>query len=229
MNKLIHDRLESMRVSLLAAHAAGARTAGPAPKGHERETFVRHFLSHVLPPAFRISSGDITDATGKQSGPLDLVIEYPLVPSLPAPTGDQRMFLAEGVAAVIDVKANLSSQWDEVRETAKRVRALTRSYAELPPGGVTSEFAGPNDPIPYFVVGYTGWRKLDTLKARLAEAPEVDGILVLDSSIHAGTPKFPAQFVERAWSLWALMMNIQQATQAVAAAQIRMAAYVIEE
>jgi hypothetical protein len=227
MNQLIYDRLESMRVSLLAAHAGG-KTANSATKGSERETFVRNFLTHVIPPAFRISSGDITDATGKRSGQLDLVIEYPFVPSMPLPMGDQRVYLAEGVAAVIEVKSNLASQWDEVRDTAKRVRSLTRSYGAMAQFGANTEFAGPHDPIPFFVVGYTGWRKLETLKAHLTEG-EVDGVLVLDSALHAGTPKFPAQFVERAWSLWALIMNIQHATQAVAGAQIRMAAYVIEE
>ena len=226
MNPLIYDRLESLRVSLLAAHA-GARSSS-ATKGSERETFVRDFLSHVIPPAFRISSGEITDGTGKRSGPLDLVIESPLVPSMPPPAGGPRLLLAESVAAVIEVKSNLASQWDEVCDTAKRVRSLTRSYGEMARFGVNTEFAGPYDPIPFFVVGYTGWRKLDTLKAQLSEG-NVDGILVLDTALHAGTPKFPAQFVERAWSLWALIMNIQHATQAIAGAQPRMAAYVIEE
>ncbi len=49
----------------------------------ERETFVNQFLAHVVPPMFRIGCGDITDSTGRQTGQLDLVIEYPFVPSMP--------------------------------------------------------------------------------------------------------------------------------------------------
>jgi len=223
MNQLIHDRLESTRLSLLAGHAGG-KTASSSTKGSERETFVRNFLTQVIPPAFRISSGDITDSNGKQSGQLDLVIEYPFVPSMPLLMADQRVYLAEGVAAVIEVKSNLARQWGEVRDTANRVRPLTRSYGAMVQFGVDPALATPKDPIPLFAVGYTGWAKPETLKAHLAEGV-VDGILVLDTGLFVGTQKFPAQFADGAWSLWGLLMCLQHAMHIVGAAQVLMIEY----
>jgi hypothetical protein len=73
-----------------------------------------------IAPPFRFGSGDITDASGNRSGQLDVVIEYGnsitfpnILPKTP------RLYLAEGVCAVVDVKSALSTHWNEVtRSTA---------------------------------------------------------------------------------------------------------------
>ncbi|HYO51919.1 DUF6602 domain-containing protein [Archangium sp.] len=222
MNQLIHERLEATLKTLLAGFDGG-RSASSATRGNEREAFVHSFLERVVPPAFRIASGDITDAAGNRSGQLDLVIEFPFVPSM-ALTTTTRTYLAEGVAAVIEVKSDLSNQWEEVRRTSKALRALKRSYGAMAQFGVNPQLAGPKDPIPFFAVGFAGWAKPDTVAARLAEGV-VDGILVIDPGIYVGTQKFPAHSAEGAWSLWCLLMNIQHATQIVGGAQINMLAY----
>jgi len=42
--------------------------------------------------------------------------------------GGPRLYLAEGVAATIEVKSNLASQWDEALATAKKVKELKRIF-----------------------------------------------------------------------------------------------------
>jgi hypothetical protein len=44
------------------------------------------------------------------SGALDIVVEFPFLPSFPAPGGDERLYLAESVALAIEVKSDLCAQ-----------------------------------------------------------------------------------------------------------------------
>jgi hypothetical protein len=112
---------------LLGAHgASGVLTT--ASRGNEREAFINAFLADVLPPQFRFGTGDAVDQGGHKSGQLDSVIEYPFVPSLPVVAGrSPRLYLAEGIVAVVEVKSNVSAQWDEVVATASQLAALTRT------------------------------------------------------------------------------------------------------
>src|SRR5262249_49094612 len=59
-------------------------------------------------------------------------------PSLPQISGKERLYLAESVAAVIEVKSNLSSQWEEVEKTVREVKKLRR-----PLKGCTKSHFGP--------------------------------------------------------------------------------------
>src|SRR5262245_1892719 len=124
-NPHLLSRLEAVQNMLLSLHRGGAMMSA-ATKGREREHFVHEFLEQVLPPLHRAGSGDITDSLGQRSGQADIVIEHPLLPSLRQIGGRERLYLAESVAAVIEVKSNLSSQWDEVEKTAREVKKLRR-------------------------------------------------------------------------------------------------------
>jgi hypothetical protein len=64
----------------------------------------------VLPPIYRFGTGVITDVGGNLTGQVDIVMEFPLTASFPMPAGKQRLYLAESVAAVIEVKSNLSQE-----------------------------------------------------------------------------------------------------------------------
>jgi hypothetical protein len=120
-NQHIAERLASIR-DILNSVRRGGGTLSAATKGNERSAFIDNFLRRVLPDPFRFGTGDATDATGKRSGQLDVVIEYPLMPSLPLPsTGDHRLYLTEGIAAVIEVKSDVAAQWNEVLRTAKEL------------------------------------------------------------------------------------------------------------
>ncbi len=128
-NEHIAERLEGIKRMLMGAHHAGSPLSS-ASRGSEREAFINGFLSQVMPPHFRFGSGDATDQHGVRSGQLDIVVEYPFVPSLPIVAGQSpRLYLAEGVVAVIEVKSDVAAQWGEVKATAKKLATLARNYA----------------------------------------------------------------------------------------------------
>ena len=150
-NQHIKDRLEGIQKMLMGAHQAGISMTS-ASKGNEREAFINAFLSEILPPQFRFVSGDITDQSGNRSGQLDVVIEFPFVPSIPIVVGKSpRLYLAEGVVAVIEVKSDISNQWDEVLTTANSLSRLERRY-----GTGISFGARAGKRIPLYAVGYIG-------------------------------------------------------------------------
>jgi hypothetical protein len=86
------------------------------------------------------------------------------------------LYLAEGIVAVVEVKSNVASQWDEVLATAGQLTTLSRAYGS---GVSIGPRAGPK--IPLYAVGYKGWTDFASLKNRLEANPEVSGILVIDS------------------------------------------------
>jgi hypothetical protein len=179
-NPHILSRLAGMQQMLIGVHSAGS-TLSSSSKGAEREAFVNGFLKEVFPPPFRFGTGDATDQFGARSGQLDVVIEFPLVPSLPLTSGAPRLYLAEGIVAVIEVKSDVASQWEEVVSTARQLARLTRTYGS----GVS---IGPRagEKIPIYGVGYRGWSKFESLGTRLQECPEVSGILVIESGHFVG-------------------------------------------
>jgi hypothetical protein len=192
---------------LMGVHHAGG-SLSPASKGSERETFLGDFLSQVFPPQYRFGGGDIIDQSGRRSGQIDIVVEYPFFPSLPI-VGPMkpRLYLAEGVGAAIEVKSNIAAQWSEVASTAAQLAPLRRVGA---PGGMKVGLPGTGH-VPLFAVGYTGWKKLDAVEAHLRPG-FVEGILVIDSMIFASTDEFlGARFDEDAGALWAFICCLHTA------------------
>lgn len=158
-NQHVLSRAAGLQTILNGVHQMNVGLS-TATIGQERAGFIDEFLSKVLPPIYRFGTGDATDQTGARSGQLDVVVEYPFAPSLPSiGTGQTRLYLAESVAAVIEVKSNIANQWGQALHTAKQLAPLRRSY------GAAMVFGrGPQDKIPLFVVGYTGWSTVETLK-----------------------------------------------------------------
>jgi hypothetical protein len=179
--KAILERLDGIQSALISAHKQGVPLSA-ASKGTEREAFVRKFLADVFPPIYRFGSGDIVDELGNQTGQIDVVAEYPFAPTLPTVGGvsETRLYLANGVAAVIEVKSDLSAQWGEVERTAEKLAALKRDTG----GGM---WMGPIEPqaiIPLFAVGFTGWKTPEPMLRKLAVTPSVSGILNIDPAIY---------------------------------------------
>jgi hypothetical protein len=172
---------------LMGAHHAG-NSLSSASKGNEREAFINGFLSQVLPSHFRFGSGDATDQKGARSGQLDIVVEYPFVPSLPIVAGrSPRLYLAEGVVAVIEIKSNIASQWKEVEATASQLAVLSRNY-DYPSGVSFGPRAG--EKIPLYAVGYTGWKDFETVKKRLKPENGINGVLVIKQGHFVGRYEF---------------------------------------
>lgn len=208
-NEYVQARLAGIMTVLKGIHQSGVGMSS-ATKGQEREAFTRDFLSEVLPPPFRFGTGEITDQSGALSGQVDVVVEYPALPSLP-PSSAQgpRLYLAEGVAAVIEVKSDIAAQWDQVLAKADKVAALNRKIkTALRVGG------NPGPKIPFFAVGYVGWKTSRVLKKHLAEGL-VDGLLVLDPGLFASVDKFRSITASSDWCLWGLISCLHQATRDV--------------
>lgn len=173
-------------------------------KGTERELFAKLALHEVFTPPYRFGTGDITDIAGRRSGQVDIVVEFPFLPSLPVVNTGPRLYLAEGVAAAIEVKSDLAAQWSQVEQTAQAIASLQRVF------GSTFSMGPPPQPrIPFFAVGYTGWNQLNTVQNHIG--PAVDGIFVADAGLFASSQQFGALQAAGDWSLWGLICCLHQA------------------
>lgn len=128
---------------------------------------------------------ELSQIDTNRSGQIDIVIEYPFLPSFPMPGGTDRLYLAESVAAAIQVKSNLSSQWNEVEDTTTSLRKLQRRWTSISGAlGNASFYKGLATPIPYLAVAYTGYKSVESLQERLQKTSEEarpTGVLVVDS------------------------------------------------
>ncbi len=224
-NEHIAERLEGIKRMLMGAHHAGSPLSS-ASRGSEREAFINGFLSQVMPPHFRFGSGDATDQHGVRSGQLDIVVEYPFVPSLPIVAGQSpRLYLAEGVVAVIEVKSDVAAQWGEVKATAKKLATLARNYDYA--SGVSF---GPRaaKKIPLYAVGYTGWKTFATVQDHVSPENGINGVLVIDQGHFVGRHEFldhrndPESYMYElqgsAMALWGLITCIHHAGSMVTSA-----------
>lgn len=178
INPHVAERVAAIRRQLLAARDAG-RLMSAATKGVERETVVDGFLSRVLPPTYRFGTGDATDVAGNRSGQLDVVVEYPFGPSIPSiGNGTVRLYLAETVGVVIEVKSDLAGQWSEVARTASQLSIVSRA----PHSGLTWG-PGPPSYIPLVVFGFSGWKTIATLRERVESTAGVHAALSLEENL----------------------------------------------
>lgn len=211
MNEHIKTRLAAIQQSLIA-HYKGGSGLPTAVIGSERENIINDYLSEVLPPIYRFGRGAITDSNNVICGQIEVVMELPFAPNFPMPLGKERLYLAEAVAAVIEVKSNLSSQWQEVIATTYKIKKLTRDLCLIP---LLSIVPSP-DPIlnvedsskiPVYAVGYTGYQTLDSLRGRLSSTPieyRPDGALVIDSGCFIGLSGASTGV----WGLYALIAEL---------------------
>ena len=212
MHQALYRRLKAIAVALRAVHG----DAGPAAiAGHVREVAIRTLILPTLPAQYRITSGQIIDQFGRESGQLDAIIENGQMPSLAAPSlADLRMVLAEGASSVIEIKSSLPSQWAQVRSTRDKLAPLRREFH-------TSKISRGEVPraIPFFVLSYKGWSEQSSIIDKVDEAG-VSGILVLQPHLlFAGRihgPELITATEENA--LWAFICALHfHATQVVGA------------
>jgi hypothetical protein len=189
-NEQLGQRLEGIRQILLAHHSAGAVLPN-ASNGNERETLVREFLAKVFPPPFRFGAGAVIDQSGKTSGQLDVVAEFPFFPSFPTPGAAERLYLAESISFVIEVKSDLAAQWSQVEQTAEALLPLRRAWrAHLSFHGGSLEISDASvSRIPFVAVGFRGYKSIDALEQKLKATPESkrpDAALVIESGAYVG-------------------------------------------
>ncbi|HGY1286990.1 TPA: DUF6602 domain-containing protein [Raoultella ornithinolytica] len=224
VNSMLYDRLTGVLRGLNANHIAGADDPS-AVKGEARSKFINNYLTSAIPNGLRIStSGVIIDNQSNSTGELDIIIENGFFPSIPyANIESARLFFAEGVAAVIEVKSNLSGQWNEAISTGQKLQKITRNFENssisnadnsymlvinkpfnnpsLPKATMPPQFKLLNK-IPYFIVGYSGWEKIETLQSKLNDsAGVVSGILQLDKGFYVSDETFKSIYTEGSWCL----------------------------
>jgi hypothetical protein len=208
-NQYVLQRIAGIQAILNGVHRAGTPMSS-ATKGHERAAFIDQFLKEALPPQFRFGTGDVTDRAGHRSGQLDVVVEIPFAPSLPLAAAS-RLYLAEGVGAVIEVKSDVASQWGEAVRTAELLWPLQRDFL----GSVGFIGAPPQPRIPLFVVGYTGWKTIETVREHLQERTDIEGILVIDQGIYVS--RRGVKIEHSAAALWGLVSDLYFAVKRLAA------------
>lgn len=178
----LFTRVSAVKDGLLAAHKAG-KGAPNEVIGNEREVFLRNYLEAAYPKPFRFAGGFITDASGKTSGQLDIIVEKLHSISFPAQAGSQeRLYLAEMVSAVVSVKSNLFSQWSQV---ISEVEKLNPIHSDPTGSFLVNTEAGQ---VPFFVVSYSGAKSMQSLSEKLDALPVdscLKSVVVLDSDLLA--------------------------------------------
>jgi hypothetical protein len=218
-NTHILTRLQGIQSILNGVHQASAPLTSNT-SGTEREAIIDSFLSAVFPNQFRFGTGDATDAGSNRSGQLDVVIENSFSPSLPIPGGNTRLYLAESIAAVVEVKSNVAVQWQQAVHTASQLAPLTRDF-----GATMSMGPAATTDIPLFIVGYTGWNQIQTLQTNIATVPNIDGILIINHGLFVSSPRFGGITATGAWALWGLITCLHQSMSTMKATSFNPLSY----
>ncbi len=190
-NEHLAKRLEGIQRVLMAHYEAGMLMPS-ASKGFEREILVSDYFAQVFPPSFRFGTGSITDASGVDTGQVDIVVEWPFFPSFPTPGGAVRLYLADSVALAVEVKSDLAGQWDEIESKVRKVRALRRnwdSHFTYANGRGPQHHGKSTSSIPVVAVGFRGYKSLEALKKRLEATPveaRPDAALIIESGVYRG-------------------------------------------
>lgn len=199
VNEHLMQRMAGLQSILNAVYQSNVGLSS-ATKGGEREAFINEFLSRVFPPTYRFGTGDVTDKFGKKSGQLDVVIEHPLAPSIPAlGFGGSRLYLAECVAAVIEVKSNLSGQWLEAVSTASALSPIRPQFAGTQIGNTY------RPDVPLFAVGYTGWKSHQTVLEKVKSEHSIQGALIIENGLYANKHGLVAT---GPFALWAFISDL---------------------
>ena len=226
-NELVIARLEAIRGILTAAFGGGRGMVSTAV-GSEREAFVNLVLCNAIGPPFRVGTGEITDPEGHSTGQVDVVIEYASSLSFPLLQGDSsRLYLTEGICAVVEVKSDVSRSWEVAVDKARAVHRLSHNV-----GHAFRSTFWPKIPehIQFFIVGYKAWSDKAEIGRRIAkqrggDAP-IDGALLIDDGIYVGAGEFEPHSLTGALSLYGFLLSIEHLTSSMIAAKPAYSAYI---
>lgn len=195
--------------------------------GREREVFIDFVLKNIIAPPFRVGSGEAVDRDDQSTGQLDIAIEYSNSLSFPLPIGtSERLYLAESLCAIIEVKSNLATQWNEVERKASMISKLVRN-----PGAVGFVGRPPPKRIPVFVVGFQGWESSAILRNHLGSCNSGDneiisGILQIDPAVYITSTRFPDHAFEGDRALFGFLLSLEELMSSMIASKPAFKPYV---
>lgn len=85
----------------------------------------------------------------------------------------------------------------------------------------------PTPEIPLFIVSYTGWKNAQTIQQNLPAAPNVAGVLVIDSGVFASSPQYGGMVATGPLALWGLICCLHQVTNSLQAASTNPVDYAV--
>lgn len=204
MDKIVRNKMLALRAGLLSAYNDSCDYPAPVT-GREREVFLHSLLTKILPTHFRVGSGVITDRKAVTTGQIDLVVELPLSLSFPV-VGENRLYFADTVGAAIEVKSNLSTQWDEAEQKLKEVNSVCP--LELKDDGsirLWDEYQ-----IPFFIIAYKGPKRLSTIekKIRPRSIYPPAGVYVVESNLFIGYQNGTLEATTEAGAMLAFIISL---------------------
>jgi len=147
-------------------------------RGGEREAVLRSFLESYLPSRYGVSSGEIIDVSGVTSPQCDVIIYDHLNCPLLLAGKDYRVFPAESVLAVIEVKSILTlAQLKDAVNKIRSVKSLRRRGGPIVGVVFAYKSAVSKDPMQKVASWIQG------LNAALSPHEYVDLLCVLDSGL----------------------------------------------
>ncbi|MFL9921600.1 hypothetical protein PQR75_40865 [Paraburkholderia fungorum] len=184
--QLFLKKLEDIHTSLMARYH---ETAGfsSAISGTEREVVMKELLQRVLPSSFRIGSGSILDASGKETGQVDAVIERPFSLSFPIGSESNRLYVADSVCAAFEIKSDLYRQGKEARTKIEQIRALHRF--DMSDDKEERIIQGDALLIPSFIIGFKGHTTEEGLQENFIDPRNLyapSGVLCIESELFYG-------------------------------------------
>jgi hypothetical protein len=216
MSTLLDDVLQGI---VEAAKSTGQTSSSLSnnTKGSSRENFIRNYLKKIIPDNYRFGSGEVIDSKGNSSGQVDIVIENVLSPSFPLePTeGNERLYIAEGVGAIIEVKSDIKKQWNQVESKIEKISRINRKIDE--PIKIKYEpkpfWQQHPEKIPFYLVGFKGPKDIEDGYKLLISSLSIFGILSIDPlffcSRNSVFINFPEYGVSGLRALWAFAAELQ--------------------
>lgn len=188
----LRDKFRAEQRALRArfdSHRAGGKHAGE--KGMRTEQVLIDFLREHLPPKYGVSRGEVVDSHDRIAVQADVVIYDALHAPLFQDSEGSKVFAAESVYSVIQVKPSLTRPMlVEAVEAVRSVKALDRSAVVASHGGHERLHGPPENLPPFGAIFALESAEPETLVPNLADLhgtmPSwewVDAICVLDKTL----------------------------------------------
>ncbi len=169
---------------LYNAYKTSAALGHSVPKGNERELITSQFLTQHMPPVVQASQGILVDQDtldfkqlNQTNCPqLDLLLVLSSLPQLTL-YGGSRIFLAESVVAVIEVKTELTaSELDRSLEHCAKVKERKRQVFGMYWAEPDDPTTGPSEKVPYYVVSFDSSKNAQQIMTILKEKSTEAGL-----------------------------------------------------